>query len=82
MDKPNADARGVADRFQNIRYLDKYALFCDDQTQSMLLYDADGQMLFADNLHLTKAGGLHFGRRMASLAWFGGESGLPSREQP
>jgi hypothetical protein len=70
IDKPNADARGVAGRFPNIRYLDKYSLFCDDQTKSTLLYDADGRLLFADNFHLTTVGGSYFGRKIAALHWF------------
>jgi peptidoglycan/LPS O-acetylase OafA/YrhL len=70
IDKPNADARGVAERFENVRYLDKYAVFCDDEAKSMLLYDADGQMVFADNFHLTTVGGRYFGRQIASRRWF------------
>jgi SGNH domain (fused to AT3 domains) len=70
IDKPNADARGVASRFDNVRYLDKEAVFCDDETKRTLLYDADGQMLFADNFHLTTLGGRYFGRQIAALHWF------------
>jgi len=68
--KPNADARGVAERSENVGYLDKYAVFCDDEAKSMLLYDADGQMVFADNFHLTTVGGRYFGRQIAALHWF------------
>ena len=70
IEKPNADARGVASRFDNVRYLDKEAVFCDDETNRTLLYDADGQMLFADNFHLTAVGGRYFGRQIAALHWF------------
>ena len=70
IEKPNADARGVASRFENVRYLDKEAVFCDDETNRTLLYDADGQMLFADNFHLTTLGGRYFGRQIAALHWF------------
>ena len=70
IDKPNADARGVAGRFENVRYLDKEAVFCDDDAKSMLLYDADGQMVFADNFHLTTVGGRYFGRQIAARRWF------------
>jgi peptidoglycan/LPS O-acetylase OafA/YrhL len=70
IDKPNADARGVADRFENVRYLDKYAVFCDDAAKSTLLYDTEGRMLFADNFHLTTVGGRYFGRQIAALRWF------------
>ena len=70
IDKPNADARGVAGRFENVRYLDKEAVFCDDEAKSMLLYDADGQMVFADNFHLTTVGGRYFGRQIAARRWF------------
>ena len=70
IEKPNADARGVASRFDNVRYLDKEAVFCDDETNRTLLYDADGQMLFADNFHLTTLGGRYFGRQIAALHWF------------
>ena len=70
IDKPNADASGIAARCGNIRYLDKYAVFCDDEAKSMLLYDADGQMVFADNFHLTTLGGRYFGRQIAALHWF------------
>jgi hypothetical protein len=72
IDKPNADARAVADRFENVRYLDKYAVFCDDGAKSTLLYDADGHMIFADNFHLTTVGGKYFGRQIATLGWFDG----------
>jgi hypothetical protein len=70
IDKPNADARDVASRFENVRYLDKEAVFCDDEAKSMLLYDADGQMVFADNFHLTTVGGRYFGRQIAARRWF------------
>ncbi len=70
IDKPNDDARGVAERFANVRYLDKYAAFCDDETKSMLLYDADGKMVFADNFHLTTVGGEYFGGQIAARRWF------------
>ena len=70
IDKPNADGRAVAERFKNVRYLDKYAVFCDDAAKSMLLYDAEGRMLFADNFHLTTVGGGYFGRQIAALRWF------------
>ena len=82
IDKPNADARAVANRFENVRYLDKYAVFCDDAAKSALLYSADGQMLFADNFHLTEAGGMYFGRRIAALGWFSGDNRVRSGEQP
>ena len=72
IDTPNADARDVAGRFANVRYLDKYAVFCDEETKSTMLYDADGQMLFADNFHLTNLGGRYFGRQIAALHWFDG----------
>jgi hypothetical protein len=72
IDKPNADARGVAGRFENVRYLDKEAVFCDDNAKSTLLYDADGQMIFADNFHLTTVGGQYFGRQISTLGWFEG----------
>jgi peptidoglycan/LPS O-acetylase OafA/YrhL len=70
IDKPNADARGVARRFENVRYLDKEGVFCDDEAKRMLLYDADGQMVFADNFHLTTVGGRYFGRQIAARRWF------------
>ena len=70
IEKPNADARGIASRFDNVRYLDKYAVFCDDHAQSLTLYDVDGQMVFADNFHLTSVGGRYFGRQIAALRWF------------
>jgi peptidoglycan/LPS O-acetylase OafA/YrhL len=70
IDQPNADARAVADRFENVRYLDKYAVFCDDGAKSTLLYDAEGQILFADNFHLTTVGGMYFGRQIAARRWF------------
>jgi hypothetical protein len=70
IDKPNADARAIAGRFDTVRYLDKYALFCNDNQKEMLLYDADGRMLFADNFHLTTVGGTFFGRQIAAQGWF------------
>ena len=70
IDKPNADARGVARRLENVRYLDKEGVFCDDEAKRMLLYDADGQMVFADNFHLTTVGGRYFGRQIAARRWF------------
>jgi peptidoglycan/LPS O-acetylase OafA/YrhL len=82
IEKPNADARSLASRFDNVRYLDKYAVFSDDAARRTLLYDTDGQMLFADNFHLTRAGGLYFGRQMAAQHWFDGEVRAPRRERP
>jgi len=70
IEKPNADAQAIASRFDNVRYLDKYAVFCDDHAQSLTLYDVDGQMVFADNFHLTSVGGRYFGRQIAALRWF------------
>jgi peptidoglycan/LPS O-acetylase OafA/YrhL len=70
IDRPNADAQAVADRFENVRYLDKYAVFCDDDARRVLLYDAEDRILFADNFHLTTVGGTWFGRRIAELGWF------------
>lgn len=70
IDTPNADARAVASRFETVRYLDKYAVFCDDAAKSTLLYDSEGQMLFADNFHLTAVGGRYFGRKIAAMKWF------------
>lgn len=72
IDKPNADARGVAGQFENIRYLDKCAVFCDVAAKSMLLFDAERRMLFADNFHLTTVGGRYFGRQICALGWFEG----------
>jgi peptidoglycan/LPS O-acetylase OafA/YrhL len=72
IDKPNADARAVASRCKNVRYLDKYAIFCDDEAKSLLLYDGEGRMLFADNFHLTTIGGTFFGRQIAARKWFDG----------
>jgi len=70
IDRPNAEARGVADRFPNVRYLDKYAVFCDDDRRSLRLYDSDGQMVFADTFHLTSVGGAFFGAEIAARGWF------------
>jgi hypothetical protein len=70
IDKPNADARAIAGRFDTVRYLDKYALFCNDNQKELMLYDADGRMLFADNFHLTTVGGTFFGRQIAAQWWF------------
>jgi len=70
IDRPNADARAVAGRHANVRYLDKYAVFCDDDARSTMLYDAEGRMLFADNFHLTTVGGAYFGRQVAARGWF------------
>jgi len=70
IDRPNAEARGVADRFPNVRYLDKYAVFCDDDRRSLRLYDGDGQMVFADMSHLTSVGGAFFGTEIAARGWF------------
>jgi len=70
IDRPNAEARGIADRFANVRYLDKYAVFCDDDRRSLLLYDADRRMVFADNFHLTSVGGALFGKEIAARGWF------------
>ena len=70
IDKPNADGRAAAERLKTVRYLDKYAVFCDDAAKSTLLYNAESQMLFADNVHLTAVGGRYFGRQIAALKWF------------
>jgi hypothetical protein len=72
IDKPNADASGIAARCGNVRYLDKYAVFCDDDAKRTLLYDAEGRMLFADNFHLTAVGGRYFGRQISARGWFDG----------
>ena len=70
IDRPNTDARAVAGRHENVRYLDKYAIFCDDDAKTALLFDAEGRMLFADNFHLTAVGGRYFGRQIAARRWF------------
>lgn len=70
LDRPNADARELTARFDTIRYLDKYAVFCDDVAKSLLLFDPEGRMLFADNFHLTSVGGAYFGRQIAARRWF------------
>lgn len=72
IDTPNADARAMASRLENVRYLDKYDVFCDDAAKSMLLYNEDSGILFADNFHLTTLGGRYFGRQIASRGWFEG----------
>jgi peptidoglycan/LPS O-acetylase OafA/YrhL len=72
IDKPNADARAMASRLENVRYLDKYDVFCNDAAKSMLLYNEDSGILFADNFHLTTLGGRYFGRQIASRGWFEG----------
>jgi len=82
IETPNNDARSIASRIPNVRYLDKYAVFADDDSRSALLYDANGQILFADNFHLTKAGGLYFGSRIAALGWFEGKSHAAPRNVP
>jgi hypothetical protein len=82
IEKPNNDAQSIASRFPSVRYLDKYAVFADDDARRTLLYDADGQILFADNFHLTRAGGLYFGSRMAALGWFDGKSNALPRNVP
>ncbi len=82
IETPNNDARAIASRIPNVRFLDKYAVFADDDARSVLLYDANGQILFADNFHLTKAGGLYFGSRIAALSWFDGKSHAAPRNVP
>ena len=82
IEKPNNDAQSIASRFPSVRYLDKYAVFADDDARRTLLYDADGQILFADNFHLTRAGGLYFGSRIAALDWFDGKSNALPRSVP
>jgi peptidoglycan/LPS O-acetylase OafA/YrhL len=70
IDKPNADVRALSERVENIGYLDKYALFCDDEKQTCLLYDDDKQLLFSDRVHVSTIGALYFGKRVAELGWF------------
>ncbi len=70
IDAPNADARDVAIRFENVRYLDKDAVFCDAAAKSTLLYDSEGHTLCADNFHLNTVGGRYFGRQIAAMKWF------------
>lgn len=82
IDKPNADALALAMRFPTIRYLDKYAVFSDDTARTTSRYDDEGRILFADNFHLTRAGGVYFGKRIAALGWFGEKSNTSSRDFP
>ena len=70
IDAPNADARDVTIRFENVHYLDKDTVFCDESAKSTLLYDSEGHMVFADNFHLTTVCGRCFGRQIAALKWF------------
>jgi hypothetical protein len=70
IDKPNADVRALAERVDNIGYLDKHALFCDDEKQTCLLYDDDKRLLFSDAVHVSSTGALYFGKRVAELGWF------------
>jgi hypothetical protein len=68
--KANADVRALAAGEQNIRYLDKFALFCVAEKRTCALFDSDKQILFADGIHLSSAGVRYFGKRIADLAWF------------
>jgi hypothetical protein len=70
IEKPNADIRALAERNPNIRYIDKYALFCSDEDRSCTFFDEDGQLLFADNAHLSVNGSIFLGERIASLRLF------------
>jgi peptidoglycan/LPS O-acetylase OafA/YrhL len=70
IDKPNADVRALAERVENIGYLDKYALFCDDEKQSCSLYDEDKRLMFSDGVHVSSTGALYFGKRIAKVGWF------------
>lgn len=70
IESPNAAARELAGRLPNVRYLDKEAVFCDEDRRTVLLYGPDGRLLFADNFHLTADGGRYFGRAIADRGWF------------
>jgi peptidoglycan/LPS O-acetylase OafA/YrhL len=70
IDPPNADLRALAERVENIVYLDKYAVFCNDEGRTCELYDDTMQLLFADTNHVSGTGAVHFGRRIADLGWF------------
>jgi peptidoglycan/LPS O-acetylase OafA/YrhL len=71
IDRPNAEMRALAERVENIGYLDKYAVFCNEEGRSCELYDDDTtQLLFADTNHVSGTGAAHFGRRIADLGWF------------
>lgn len=82
IDKPDADARALADRLPAVRYLDKRAVFSDAAAESTRLYDDDGHLLFADPFHLTTAGGRFFGGRIAALGWFDEPHPGPSSNRP
>jgi hypothetical protein len=69
-DQPNADVRALAERVPNIVYLDKYALFCNDEQQTCALFDEVKQPRFADSIHLSSTGVAYFGKRIAELRWF------------
>jgi peptidoglycan/LPS O-acetylase OafA/YrhL len=70
IDQPNADVRALAELIPNIRYLDKYAVFCDDDRRTCALYDENTQLMFSDNNHVSGPGAVYFGKRIADLGWF------------
>lgn len=70
IDQPNADVRALSERVPNIHYLDKYALFCDDQERTCSLYGVDNKLLFSDTIHVSLAGAHYYGKGIADLGWF------------
>ncbi len=75
IDQPNEDFRALAARAANIRYLDKYALFCNDKDEVCALYDEDRQLQFSDTNHVSGIGAVSYGKRIAEQGWF--ESSSP-----
>ncbi|MBK1646026.1 hypothetical protein CKO25_15485 [Thiocapsa imhoffii] len=69
-EEANTDVRALADRVEQIRFLDKAALFCDDAAASCALFDAAGREQFVDTLHLSLAGAQTFGTAIAKHEWF------------
>ena len=68
--RPNHDALTISKAGVGIGYLDKYDVFVDESSGIARLYGDDGEMLFADNTHLTRAGLVYFGQQAAKRGWF------------
>jgi peptidoglycan/LPS O-acetylase OafA/YrhL len=70
--EPNEAVRRFSESQPNVHYLDKLALFCDDESEECTLYDSEGNLLFGDDVHVTVAGAVYFARRAIDQGWLTG----------
>ena len=54
-------------KFENLKVIDKYSFFCDDESRECLLYTADGEPLRYDELHMTVRGLELYGANLTAV---------------